>query len=496
MPRLPGIQSAPTQLGRRATPEDFGSQLGAVEAQSAAPITELGEISQRIAAARESAQVSRLSEEYGIGAEDDFRTIADSGAPPEELEGLLQESLRKRRAALAEQVGGFGRDRFEERAALQDQRTLMQARDYVRDEQIRLAKGDTQASISMAAQRAARGDPEARNRILEAVGRSVGGGVFTQAQGQELIQAADAQIAEAAWRAGLNEDPEGTLDEIRASRGPFQRMDEADRQQAIRQLETQARQNERFDKAREAEARAEAQRVQQETEAETRKTLLLEAARGQLTVDRIEELAPNLSASAVSELLTDVRQARPDVRTGTPDPNEYFRLRDLQTKSPAQFLDAEIDPMRVGLENAAKLIEAQQKIRQGVGETPTGLQSRLSRWTDGFKADEDEKSILYGAGERAVLAFQEREGRAASDQEQQQILDGVLLEQLRVRRGFFYDSTEVIPPGKSIDPAALPPIPGVPDEDARQIVEALTAKRRRVTIDNIRKAYAKQVAAQ
>ena len=491
MPRLPRFNAPVPSVGRRATPGDFGADAATASASVAEPISRLGEIGAQIEIARANAQSARVSAEYGIALEDAFQQRLDSGDPPEAWEqGFTQDANRIREQSLGGLVGG-AKGRFESEAAVEQARALSRLRNAVRDRQVALGRGDLNTGIAAKARLAAAGDPYAREDALKFIGQGLGSNLITAAEASDMQVALDDQIAESAALRLKNENPALGVEMLKERSGPFAHMAEDSRQRAIAALETEVEQRERFARAREAEQRAAQREARVDLENNTRKDLLLMAARGELTVDQIEQQRDNLSASAVSELLTDVRQADAAARTGTPDPEEYYRLRSLQAVNPGSFSGERIDPKRVGFENAAKLIEDQQKIRKGAGEAPGGMRDRLKRWTDGLNIGDSGKAELYRDGEEAIFRFQEQNGRPATDSEQAKILDDVYLNQVRsTRPWWWFNSTDVIPPGQSIDPERIPPIPGVPDSEVTKIAEALASSNRRITVDNIRRAYA------
>lgn len=485
MPRLPQVNLPAPSLPRRASPGDFGAQSAAASASLARPLEIVGDIAAQIEIGRANAQRARVEAEYGAELANLSRSLPDSAEPPERWEELFTEGASKLREQHREALLGGARGQFEQNAEIAAQRELVVLRDQIRGKQQELGREDTAGAVQQIGLEAARSQgaelDRLRGEIAQAVASSVAAGFHTQDEGRSILVASEQQIAIAAVERFQNENPALGAQMLRDRSGPFANMDESTRQRSIANLERTARQNDAFERAREEEARQAEKRQREELEDETRKNGLFQAASGELTVDWIQQNRDNMSASSIKELLGALKSTKQDLND-IPDLAAYYRLVSMQAKAPAQFAQAEIDPARLGYAKAAQLIEAQQKIRQGAGETPASLNATLNRWLDTIDVSDSQKARLYDEATAEVLQFQKQNGRQANDKEMREIRDDIV--RRRIIDNWWFDDTVI--PADQAAPPAFTQVPGVPSEHLEAIRATLQRKGIPDTPDNVR----------
>lgn len=490
---LPRLTARPGSFGRRATGEDLGAAEGAARVQGAGVVSELAEASGRILSAREGSRAARALSEASLEMEQQVEALRDD---PDEA--TYEERFEKARADIRSRYsqGLFGawQGDFEERFEIAGAQAAGRVRDLVRAKRVAAGRADSTAALGNWSNLYARAGeldrPEIMAQAAAEIGRGVGSGLFSAEQGQAALEQFKAQATEGLWRAGKNQDPEGTLEDLRARRGGFEHMDEARRQAAIEAVEGEIQQRERFAAARVTEARVQAERAQRELEEKTTKDLLFAAAQGTLTVDQIQANRENLSASTVSQLLNATkREFNPEA---VPEPVEYFRLRMLAATDPAAFAAEKIDPARVGFNKALSLIDAQAAARKkDPVVTGDNFEGRWARRIADMKGlDKEEQAQLFRIGEARVQEFQERTGNRPGPKEEQEIIDQVLLQNTARRRNFFGFSQRVVVPDPDV-PAGEPPaaVEGVPQQYLPQIAEALRKAGKPVTDAAILERY-------
>ena len=450
MPQLPGIprlQSGAAQGGRQASAADFGAAPAAAQAQRAGLLGDVGQIAgqaaqmhERIRDARESVRMERALTEADLDREQWFDAAKDD---PDEntLEERFAKSERERVQQRAGGIDPGWRGEFEQRSQLSGVRASARVRDLVRGKRIAGSQVDAGAKLDGLADLFARAGPDDRpefgSQAAELVGRMRAQGIYSEPQAQAALEGWKQRATEGAWLAGKNQDPQGTLEDVRHSRDGFEHMTEPRRQQAIASLEDEVRQRKEFDRARVTEARIAADRAQHEREEKVTKDLLFAAANKTLTVDMIQQHAPDLSPSTVSQLLNATRhEFNPEA---TPNPTEYYRLRLLAATDPQAFVDEKIDREAVGLNNALSLIDAQAAARKKdpvvTGDNFEGRWAK--RLADMGGLDDEERAHLFRIGEARLQEYQERTKERPGPKEEQQIIDEVLLQNTRDTRRLF-----------------------------------------------------------
>lgn len=478
---IPRLQSQGAPLGRRATAADMGGQEGQALEQRAQIPRELAEASERILSAREGARASRALSEASLEMEQQIEALRDD---PDEA--THEERFEKARAEIQSRhsQGLFGawQHDFQDRFTVAGAHAAGRVRDLVRAKRVSAGRADTEAALGNWANLYARSSEMDRPAVLEQaaelVGRGVGSGLYSAEQGQAALARLKAQATDGLWRAGKNEDPEGTLEDLRASRGGFEHMDEPQRQAAIEAVEGEIKQRERFAKAEEAEAQAKLAEAKRELEEVTARQGMDLVLKGSISVDWIRQNLPNLSRTEADYFLGETRRTGPS-KTGIQDMAEWQRLVDLRYDAPERFASEAIDPAKVGPVEYEKLKAAQAQARRGESASPAEVRT-VARERAAQRQDlsDLERAELQRSYEAALEDFEKQKNGKATSKEQQSVLDVVELQR--------YRGDPWGPGGAFLQPEGAPiQVPGLSAAVVEFVVRELNAEGVRVTPESI-----------
>lgn len=499
MPQIPGI-AGPASFGRRADAGDFGAAEAQAGAQRGAVVGQIGQaaataavIGDRIREAADQAKLSRKAAEYAAGLDEAIVGLQDDpdlDTHQERIQKASEELLRGAQKDLPPNLHG----QLEDRVFSAGARAKLEVRRNVQVKRVAQGRADTAQTVDVLANVAGRTlDPRDREAVrvqaLTALDAARAGNLIDQAGHDAGVSAFDQKTTEALARAGKNDHPQATLEQLRARTGGFERMEEPARQQWIEMLTNEVQQRERIAKAEKAEAEARVEKAQRDMQQEAEEHGYFAAADGLMTTDWVKENRDRLSPGAVRYFLGVAEKAE---AAGASDPREIFRLESLRYTNPKAFVGEKIDPARVGPRKAVELLKAQAEAKKA-DFVPTGrsFASRLtSRLGEMRGLDDDEKAELFRIGESDLQHFSNQKGGRPTADEEQSIIDDVLLRRVVRKPGFlgFGRDTAVLPPGAPLE------VPNVPGQYVDQIVDSLKRAGKPINPQAISERYEKAKA--
>lgn len=498
MPPLPRIARGPVDFGRRASPQDFGAGVAQERAQTGQIVSQVGgvvaEHTDRILQARKRAELALAAAQFQAGQS---QALFDSEAD-QDLD-TLEERFGKRVKDLADQakksVDPQLHADLDERIFAAREHGMLELRRNIRNRNIGDARARTQEMLKIQSGEAARARDlvrfnQIRGQVHGQLDEQLDAGIIDRAQYDQAVRGFDESVTDARVLAGLNEDPAGTLQALRARAGVFANMNEEKRQAGIAAAENEVRQREQIAKAEAREVEARAEKAKQAQLEEAVQHGLFAEADGALSVDWVKENRARLDPQWTRYFLDAAAKAEATVG----DPREIFRLEAMQYTNPKAFAAEKLDPAKLGPKKAIELLKAQSEIKKGeIAPTGATFRTRLiERLKEQKGIDDGERAELYRIGEASLQKFAEQKGGRPTPVEEQSVIDETLLRRtVRERGGFLFlgTNTAITPEGTPLE------IPDVPPQHVDQIIESLKKRGMPVTAASIRDTYLKAKAA-